>query len=741
MSVVGFSAHERISLPFSISVALATATEITSFDDIIGKHSLLTVINNDPAAGGGDRYFHGVVRKFEHTGMSGHKYLYQAELIPALSQLSLRRNCRIYQETTTQEIIKTLLEEAGIISSRYRFSLENIDRKRGFCVQYQESDFDFVSRLMEEEGIYYFFEHYKDKHVLVMSDNLSFHVPINGKPSITCNSGDGLVADKESVSRFTFSQHKTPDAFAHSNFFFKKPGLDLTIKKTDSQQAQHEVYDYAALHTSQAHGDALAQVRMEQLVALQKQGHGQSSSCRLTPGYKVTLTDHDAKSLNAEYLLIEVEHAGSQPQTLEEKAGGSACYGNQFTVIPAKTQFRPVIKIARPVVNGLQSAIVVGPKGEEIFTDRHGRVKVQFHWDREGKRDEKSSCWLRVCQLWGGGDWGSQFIPRIGDEVLVDFLEGNPDRPIITGSVYNGDNVPINPLTQSITQSGIRTRTHKGEGYNELRFDDAKGAEEIYLQGEHDWNILVKNDKGQKVVHDEELYVDNNRMKTIGANQVENVGHNHTEHIGAYKTETVTINKAETIGVAKELTIGGLYQVTVGGAMNKTVGAAKTEEVGLAKIVMVGAHMKEKVVGNRTIDTGTTHTIKAGQLFATGADEVIFKCGKAMISMKSSGEMQIIGGEITAKATAAFRVKGMKVSKFGPDGTTSDIQMYDEQFHLVDADGETPLEFRSYRITASNGQIWEGISDEDGLTERIYTDTAVDLSIEIYPKEEMKEII
>jgi type VI secretion system secreted protein VgrG len=156
---------------------------------------------------------------------------------------------------------------------------------------------------------------------------------------------------------------------------------------------------------------------------------------------------------------------------------------------------------------------------------------------------------------------------------------------------------------------------------------------------------------------------------------------------------------------------------------------------------MVGAHMKEKVVGNRTIDTGTTHTIKAGQLFATGADEVIFKCGKAMISMKSSGEMQIIGGEITAKATAAFRVKGMKVSKFGPDGTTSDIQMYDEQFHLVDADGETPLEFRSYRITASNGQIWEGISDEDGLTERIYTDTAVDLSIEIYPKEEMKEII
>jgi hypothetical protein len=259
-----------------------------------------------------------------------------------------------------------------------------------------------------------------------MSDNQSVHIPINGKPSITCNFGDGLVADKESVSHFTFSQYKTPEAFVHSNFFFKKPGLDLTVKKSDAKQTQYEVYDYAALHTSQTHGETLAKVRMEQLVALQKQGHGQSSSCRLTPGYKVTLTDHDSQSLNAEYLLIEVEHTGSQPQALEEKAGGSASYENQFAVIPAKTQFRPAIKTTKPVVKGLQTAIVVGPKGEEIHTDEHGKVKVQFHWDREGQRNDRSSCWLRVSQLWGGGDWGSQFILRIGDEVLVDFPPTTP---------------------------------------------------------------------------------------------------------------------------------------------------------------------------------------------------------------------------------------------------------------------------------------------------------------------------
>ncbi len=514
MPVVNFSASEWISLPYSMCVGIATSSEIKSFDDIIGNESVLTIINSDFFSAGGDRYFHGVVRRFEHTGVSGRKFLYEVDIIPTLYLLSLRKNCRIFQKTTTQDIVKMLLEEAGITSDRYRFALENTDRKRGFCVQYQESDLDFINRLMEEEGIYYFFEHYIDKHVLVISDNLAVHVPIKGIPLITCNSGGGLVAEKESISNFTFSQRQTPEAFAHSNFNFKKPGLDLTTKKAESKEPQYEVYEYSALHTTQARGDSLAKVRMEQLVALQKQGHGQSSSCRLTPGYKFTLTDHNSESLNTEYLLVDVSHAGSQPQTLEEHSSGSTSYSNQFTVIPAKTQFRPTVKTIKPVVKGLQTAIVVGPKDEEIHTDEHGRVKVQFHWDRLGKNDEKSSCWLRVAQAWGGGAWGAQFIPRIGDEVLVDFLEGNPDRPIITGSVYNGDNLPINSLKKSKTQSGFRTKTHKGEGFNELRFDDATGAQEVYIHGEKDFKVAIKN----------------NETKTVGNMLVNQVG----------KTATIT---------------------------------------------------------------------------------------------------------------------------------------------------------------------------------------------------------
>ncbi|MCM0084221.1 type VI secretion system tip protein VgrG [Geomonas sp. Red32] len=518
---MNFDASEWMSLPFSVTVAIATASELGNPDDILASPALLTITRNDTVMRGDDRYFNGVIRRFEHTGKSGRKFLYEAEVVPSLFFLSLRRNCRIFQDKSTRDIIATVLEKAGITSDRYRFALVNTDRTRGNCVQYQESDLDFISRLMEEEGIYYFFEHYQDKHVLVMSDNQAVHIPIPGDASITCNPGGGMVAEKESVTHFTFSHRKTSDAFAHSNFYFKKPGLNLTTKETTAKEPQCEVYEYAARHTSQADGAALAKVRMEQLVALEKQGHGHSSSCRLTPGYTFLLTDHHSASLNAQYLIIEVSHTGSQHQTLEETSSGGTSYDNQFTVIPAKTQYRPTIRSLKPAVPGLQTAIVVGPKGHEIHTDQYGRIKVQFHWDRDGKSDDKSSCWLRVAQAWGGNAWGAQFIPRVGDEVLVDFLEGDPDRPIVTGCVYNSDNLPINPLEKSVTQSGFRTKTHQGEGHHELRFDDAKGAEEIYLQSQKDWNILVKNDKTESVNQHSTTTIGGNCTTTVKATSLQ----------------------------------------------------------------------------------------------------------------------------------------------------------------------------------------------------------------------------
>ncbi|MRS03824.1 type VI secretion system tip protein VgrG, partial [bacterium] len=307
MSVVSFVANEWMSLPYSLSIAIVTPYEIESFDDLIGSEALLTVINNDLLAGEGDRYFHGLVRRFEHTGMSGDNYyLYETEVVPAVFKLALRKNSRIFQHAQTQDIVKQLLEEAGITSDRYRFAIQDKKRMRKFCVQYQETDLEFITRLLEEEGIFYFFEHYEDRHVMVFGDSSVVHVPIGGNPVITFNSNSGMVAETESINGFTFSQRLTPEAFTHKNFNFKNPSVDLAAKKTGAEETKSEIYEYPALHVTEERGNALASARMEELKAMQRQGHGQSSSCRLTSGYNFTLSGHESMSLNTEYLIVDV---------------------------------------------------------------------------------------------------------------------------------------------------------------------------------------------------------------------------------------------------------------------------------------------------------------------------------------------------------------------------------------------------------------------------------------------------
>jgi type VI secretion system secreted protein VgrG len=682
LSVVHIQAREAMSETFTVQVNLVSMFELKGFDDIVDREAVLTVIGADAEEEGGDRYFHGIVRRFEHTGMNGYDYLYEAEVAPSLWRLSLRKNSRIFQDMETRDIVRQILEEGGIASDRYRFVLRDQDRLRKYCVQSRETDLHFITRLLQEEGIFYYFEHHQDKHILVMSDTDAVHEPIPGDPAITFNSNDGLVAQQESVHAFSFSQRLRPGCYTHRNFNFKHPSLDLTHGRKGKDPGRYEIYDYPALHVTQKRGETLAAVRMEELASSRKQGEGRSSSCRLIPGCTFSLSDHDAESLNRDYLIIEVTHSGSQPQSLEERASGVASYENRFSVIPAETPFRPPLSIEKPEVRGVQTAIVVGPPGEEIYTDRYGRVKVQFHWDREGERNDRSSCWIRPAQGWGGGGWGMVYLPRVGDEVLVDFIEGDPDRPIITGSAYNEANLPLYRLPFNKTVSTIKSRSYPHGGmdnYNELRFEDRKGNEEVYLQGEKDWNILIKNDKGQTVGHDESLRVGNNRDKSVGVDQFVSIGNNHTEviganksiNVGANKTEFVTVNTCETIGLARELTIGGLYQVSVGGAMNETVGLAKAEEVGLTKAVLVGSHMSENVVGNRSISVGgnfsttvtRTSTLKAQAIIFEADDEIVLKSGSSLISMKSNGDIVVSGGAIETKASGENVIKGARISE------------------------------------------------------------------------------
>ena len=660
-SVRRFKGDESISKLFEFELELVSKKSDIGFDSVINQMGRLTLQQFDDVE---PRYVHGIVNYFEQRNKDGKYTNYYAQLVPLFWLFTQRQNCRIFQKLDVQKIIDDIFKKAGMPSDFYRFDLELTHPEREYCVQYRETEWNFITRLMEEEGIFCYFEHTESKAILVMQDHSYVHPPIPSPETVIFHEISGYAADEEHLFFFNYAESIRSGKATLRDFNLKKPTMDMERDKEADKTPELEVYDYPGLYEDPGIGQKLAKVRLEELQTPRKQGSGESTSVRFIPGYRFTLAQHPRKDFNKTYLITDLKQEGKQPQVLQEQAGAQGTeYTSELTCIPASVTYRPARLTRKPVVEGPQTAIVVGPSGEEIYVDKHGRVKVQFHWDREGQMNEKSSCWIRVSQLWAGQKWGAMYIPRIGQEVIVDFLEGDPDRPIITGRVYHGDNLPPYSLPQNKTKSTIKSHSSKGGGgFNEFRFEDKKGQEEVYLQGEKDWNILIKNDKNQTVGHDETLSVGNNRTKTVGVDQSETIGSNktikvganHTEiiganmslNVGANKTETVAIASAETVGLAKALTIGAGYQRSIGAAMNTTVGLSMSEEVGLSKTSMV----------NKSI------TFQAGE-------EITVVTGKASLNMKSDGTITLKGvdisviadGEINIKAKKNVVIKGKKI--------------------------------------------------------------------------------
>src|SRR5437588_3545694 len=490
--------YEELSRPFEHQLTLLSAQKDINLDDVLGK--AVSVQLGIPK--GKFRYFSGYVRRFAQGGMVGRYYRYTATSRPWLWFLSRTADCRIFQEMTVPDIIKQVFADHP--TADFELKLSASYHKWTYCVQYRETDFNFVSRLMEQEGIYYYFRHDKGRHTMVLVDSTSAHSPYGDYGTIPYVVPERVRrTDQEYIDSWEISREIQPGVYAQDDFDFERPSAVLLTKKNVSRkhhEADHEIYDFPGEYLQKADGDHYAAVRMDELSTQFEIANAATNARGLSVGATFTLSDQTRDDQNREYLVLGANYdlEFSAYEGLSDPNPGT--YQCSFRAMTTQQQFRPARTTPKPHVQGPQTAVVVGPAGDEIYTDKFGRVKVQFHWDRYGTKDENSSCWIRVSHPWAGKGWGAVSIPRIGQEVIVDFLEGDPDQPIITGRVYNAETMPPYALPAGGMVSGLKSNsTPGGGGHNEMSMNEHKGKEKITVHAQYDMDTTIQHDETHTV--------------------------------------------------------------------------------------------------------------------------------------------------------------------------------------------------------------------------------------------------
>ncbi len=729
-------AREELGRPFRYDLELLSEDPQVKLEDVVGKDMTLTLHmhDNDP------RYFHGVVARFGQSGTRGRYTRYLCTLRPHLWLLTRVSHSRIFQGKTVPEIVTQVLKDSGY--SDVVNKLHETYQPREYCVQYRETDFDFVSRLMEEEGIYYHFAHEDQKHSMVLADERASHAPMPNYEKLPFIPPEVNARPREEhVREWTVMHEVQTGAMAVNDFDFEVPRASLLTRLSQPLEHAHnalEQYDPVA-HFVLAHdaadgnsgdpkaskrGEAFARVRLEELQAEHDRGTGESNARGLAVGSLFELEDHPRGDQNREYLIVAADYRMFEPGY---DAGGSTAeheeeeppYHVTIEAQPAKRPYRPRRLTDRPVIAGPHPATVVG--SGEIWTDKFGRVKVLFPWDQLGKDDGSGSCWVRVSQLWAGSGWGGLHVPRVGQEVIVEFVEGDPDRPIITGRVYNGANLPPFGLPGGATKSGILTRSSKdgtADTANEIRFEDKKGDEQVFLHAEKDMATEVEHDQSTWVGHDRTKTVDNDQTEHVKGNKKITVDKDHTEEINQNMSLRVVKNEQENIGGNRSIDVGGSHTETIGTVYNQTVGAASAVTVGGASVhtagaayaLNVGANMDQAVgsnlgmsiAGNTTLSTGKnlsvtvtkeatieiqdaatlqvskdvaismdgavnqkiakTLSIEADEIMIEAKKKITLKAGDASIIL-DNGKIEIKGSKVQAKADGDMILKASKIAQ------------------------------------------------------------------------------
>ncbi|MCA8213269.1 type VI secretion system tip protein VgrG [Burkholderia cepacia] len=687
---------------FEFRIEALADSHSLSLKDMLGKPVTVRIEQQDLST----RYLNGIVARASLAGRRAERY-YGYELIvrPWLWLATRRSDCRIFQNKTVPEIVQEVL-------STYGFPIESHLTEtyvpRDYCVQYNETDAAFVSRLMEFEGIYFWFRHAEDTHTLMLGDAMSSHTALPGYETIPYIARDRTaIADEERIDGWLPAQEVSVGRHQTTDYDYTKPRADLSSQKVDPRGHDHDSFasfEWPGGYRDDAPGAHYSRVRLEEQQAEHERASADTDVRGVAPGYLFTLERCPRADQNREYLIVRCQYRFQENAYASDQGAEAVVHQTMMLVQPSSLPYRSPRDTPRPRTNGPQTATVVGPPGEEIWTDQYGRVKLQFRWDRYGQSNQDSSCWVRVSSPWAGGGFGGVQIPRVGDEVVVDFLNGDPDEPIVTGRVYNGEKMPPWGLPGSATQSGLLSRSSPGgttEHANAFRFEDKKGAEQLWMHAERnfdaetelDHSLSVGNNHTHTVGNDETMQVKNNRQRSVGQNETVNIGQNRVAQIGANETHGVVGNRTRTVGQNETVTIAANRDATIGGAHTETVAKAKTETIGEAKTLNVGqmyqttsqdmktlvasAHTEEigtrtstianahthTVGGEHTVNVGANHTTNVQhQVLVNAGDQLALVCGMSSIVMKSDGTITIQGVNVASTGTNTHSVNGKTVT-------------------------------------------------------------------------------
>lgn len=728
-----FTAEERLSGLYSLHLELLSESPSLDFAQIVGHPMAVSV-----AAPKAARYFHGIVRRFRQKAPRDGLFVFEAEVVPWLWLLTQTRNCRVFTGKTVPEILEAVFGDHE--GAEFTLDLQGEYPACEYRVQYNESDFDFVSRLMEEEGIFYRFDHEQTRHVMVLSDASQSAPPIGGKKSeIRFVAQAGSTQPDEVVVEITKEVQYTPGKVVLNDYHFENPNFDLTVEKKVGD-GRAEVYDYPGYYAESSEGSRYAGIRLEELVSRAAVVQGQGNCRHFQPGATFDLREHPDDALNASYLVVAVYHRGS----VAGSYGGSAqdgtaesSYGNAFEVIPKETAFRAARTVPRPVVRGAQTALVVGPSDEEIHTDQYGRVKVQFRWDRQAKADGENVAWVRVVQSAAGKQSGSLFLPRVGWEVVVTFVDGHPDRPLVTGAVYHAEAMPPFELPAHKTRAGYTSRSTTGGDattFNQLRFEDKLDEEQIYLQAQRNLDVRVKNDTREWVGNDGHVVIENDHYTHVKNDRHETVDNKHVERIGGDRHVTVEGEEAVEIKGQASLTVTGDYvvvcdaksslestgQITLKGS--KVVIEASdgiTLKCGGSEVVVdsQGVTLKGSTV---TLDASSAVKLASGSGSSAGSGEL----GEATLpdlpgeTLEADESNEV--GETSAAANPSERetlahsgIEAGDLQSAADEAADDEPKRSILSFELLDAD-DRPVAHEPYKVKLPDGSILEGRTDEAG---------------------------